>query len=132
MPCTDPIADYLTVIRNASKAHKDKVTMPASNMTARISEILKTEGFIDNVKVFSEGPKKFIRLHLKYIQGKKPAIRGIRRISKPGIRTYVGSEEIPRVQGGLGIAIVSTSKGILTDREARHSKVGGELICKVW
>ena len=133
MPCTDFIGDFLTVIRNGSRAHKDKVTIPSSNFTARLGEILKSEGFVDSVKVFSEGNKKFIRIHLKYLQGsKKPALRGIKRISKPGIRTYVASSEVPRVQGGLGIAIVSTSKGIITDREARQQNVGGELICKVW
>jgi small subunit ribosomal protein S8 len=132
MPVTDPVGDFLTVIRNASKAHKEKVTVPASKLTVKMAELLKTEGFVDNVKPFSEGKKAFVRIHLKYIQGKKPAIQGLRRVSKPGRRRYVGSEEIPRVQGGLGVAIVSTSKGILTDREARRTKIGGELLCTVW
>ena len=132
MPCTDFVADFLTVIRNAVHAKKDKVTIPSSVMTARIAEILKDEGFIENAKVFSEGKKNFIRLHLKYLKEGRPAIQGIRRLSKPGLRVYVGMEEIPRVRGGMGIAIVSTSKGIMTDRNAKESQVGGELICSVW
>lgn len=132
MPVTDFVADFLTVVRNASKAKKDKVTVPASKMTVKIAEILKEEGFVDNVKPFTEGKKNFIRIHLKYIRGKHAAIQGLRRISKPGRRFYVSSDEIPRVQGGLGVAIVSTSKGILTDRQARQSKSGGELLCTVW
>lgn len=132
MPVTDFVGDFLTVIRNASKAHKDKVTAPASKMTVRIAELLREEGFVDNVKPFSEDKKQFVRVHLKYMHGKRPAIQGLRRVSKPGRRRYVASEAIPRIQGGLGVAIVSTSKGIMTDREARKSKVGGELLCTVW
>ena len=132
MPCTDFVADFLTVIRNAVHAKKDKVTIPSSVMTARIAEILKDEGFIENAQVFSEGKKNFIRLHLKYLPEGRPAILGRRRLSKPGLRVYVGTEEIPRVRGGMGIAIVSTSKGIMTDKNAKESQVGGELICSVW
>ncbi len=132
MPVTDFVADFLTVVRNAAKAKKDKVTAPSSKMTAKIAEILKEEGFVDNVKTFAEGKKNFIRVHLKYIKGKQPAIQGLKRISKPGRRVYVPSGKIPRVQGGLGIAIVSTSKGILTDKQARQQKAGGELLCSVW
>ncbi len=132
MPVTDFVGDFLTVIRNASKAHKDKVTAPASKMTVRIAELLKEEGFVDNVKPFSEDKKQFVRIHLKYMHGKRPAIQGLRRVSTPGRRRYVASEAIPRIQGGLGVAIVSTSKGIVTDREARKSKIGGELLCTVW
>ena len=131
MPVTDFVADFLTVVRNASMARKEKVTAPASNLTIKIAEILKEEGFVENTKVFSEGPKRFIRLHLKYIR-KKPALQGLKRISTPGRRLYVDSNSIPRVQGGLGVAIVSTSKGVLTDRNARKSKLGGELLCTVW
>jgi small subunit ribosomal protein S8 len=131
MPVTDFVADFLTVVRNASSARKDKVTVPASNMTTKIAEILKEEGFVESVKPFAEGPKKFIRIHLKYIR-KKPAIQGLKRISKPGRRVYVAGEEVPRVQGGLGVAIVSTSKGLLTDQQARKTNVGGELLCAVW
>ncbi len=132
MPVTDFVGDFLTVIRNASRAQKDKVTVRTSKLTTRIAEILKEEGFVSNVKGFNEGNKNFVRIHLKYMKGKQAAIQGIRRISKPGLRRYSGSEEIPKVQGGLGISIVSTSRGILSDREARKLKVGGELLCKVW
>lgn len=132
MPVTDFVADFLTVIRNASKAKHEKVTVNASNMTVKVAELLKQEGFVENTKVFTEGAKRYIRIHLKYVRGKRPAIQGIRRVSKPGRRYYVGFDEIPRVQGGLGVAIVSTSKGIMTDRQARKEKSGGELICTVW
>ena len=129
---TDFVADFLTHIRNASRAGKEKVTTRSSRLTVRLVEILKEEGFIDNFKSFNEGNKNFVRVHLKYLRGKQPAIQGIRRVSKPGRRIYVGSEEIPRVVGGLGISVVSTSRGILVDREARKARVGGEVICKVW
>ncbi len=132
MPCTDFTADFLTIIRNAAKAHKDKVTVPSSKFTARVAEILKEEGFVENIKVFSEGKKQFIRIHLKYLRRGRPAIQGLRRISKPGLRVYVGAEKIKRVRGGLGIAIISTSKGIMSDRKARQDNVGGEHICSVW
>lgn len=133
MPATDFIADFLTVVRNASRARKEKVTARTSTFTGHIAEILKQEGFIDNYKVFEEDKKRMIRIHLKYLRGRRqPAIQGIQRISRPGRRIYVGCDEIPRVVGGLGISMVSTSKGILVDREARKARVGGELICKVW
>ncbi len=132
MPRTDFIADFLTVIRNAVKAKKEKVTIPSSQLAAHIAEILKEEGFIENAKTFSEGNKQFIRLHLKYLAQGRPAIQGIRRVSKPGLRVYVGSDEIPKVRAGLGISIVSTSKGVMTDRRAREARVGGELLCAVW
>lgn len=129
---TDFIADFITVIRNASRAGHEKVTLPASRMCVAIAEILKEEGFVENVKVFSENKKNFVRIHLKYLRGNKPAIRGLRRISRPGRRWYVGCDEIPRIQGGLGIAIISTSKGLMTDHKARRERVGGELVCTVW
>lgn len=129
---TDFIADFLTHVRNASRAGKDKVTTRSSKITMRVAEILKAEGFIDNYKPFSEGNKNFVRIHLKYMRGKQPAIQGIKRVSKPGRRIYVGSGEIPKVVGGLGVSIVSTSRGVLVDREARKVRVGGEVICKVW
>lgn len=132
MTSTDFIGDFLTHIRNASRARKAKVTTQTSRLTLRLAEILKQEGFIDSFKPFNEGNKNFVRVHLKYLKGKQPAIQGIRRVSRPGRRIYVGSEEIPRVVGGLGISVVSTSQGILVDREARKVRVGGELICKVW
>lgn len=132
MAHTDFIANFLTLIRNASSAKKDKVTIPASNVTVRIAEILKEEGFVENVKVFTEEKKRFARVHLKYVRGDHPAIQGLKRISRPGLRCYVGHEEIPKVQGGLGIAILSTSKGVFTGHHARKEKLGGELLCKVW
>ncbi|MBI4394636.1 MAG: 30S ribosomal protein S8 [Candidatus Omnitrophica bacterium] len=129
---TDPIADFLTQIRNASCTGKQSVTIPASKLTLKIAEILKREGFIENFKVGEEGVKRFVRIHLKYSKGKQSAIQSLVRISKPGLRQYVNCQEVPRVLGGLGVAILSTSKGILTDREARTQKLGGELLCKVW
>jgi len=132
MARTDFVADFLTVVRNAIRAEKAKITTPASNLTTRIGEILKEEGFVENVKEFTEGKKKFLRIHLKYVHGNKPAIQGIQRISKPGRRLYAGRGEVPRVQGGLGVAIISTSKGVMSDREARKQGVGGELLCRVW
>ena len=129
---TDFIADFLTVIRNASRARKDKVTARASGLAVRLAEILKAEGFIDNYKFFKEGEKSFIRMHLKYLRGRQPVIQGIQRVSKPGKRIYVGCGNIPRVLGGLGISVISTSRGVLVDREAKKARVGGELICKVW
>ncbi|PIQ85886.1 MAG: 30S ribosomal protein S8 [Candidatus Omnitrophica bacterium CG11_big_fil_rev_8_21_14_0_20_45_26] len=128
---TDPIADFLTVIRNGIHAHKERVTTRVSNVTLKIAEILKTEGYIDNFKVTEEGGKRFIRLHLRYVDS-KPAIRGLKRISKPGIRYYKSVQKLPVVMGGLGCAIVTTPKGVLTDRQARQQKVGGEIICHVW
>lgn len=132
MTSTDFIADFLTQVRNASRAGKDKVTTRSSKLAVRIAEILKEEGFIDQYKFFSEGNKRLIRIHLKYLRGRQPAIQGLQRVSKPGRRIYVGCEEIPRVVGGLGISVVSTSRGVLVDREAKKARVGGELICKVW
>ena len=129
----DFIGDFLTSIRNASKAHKDKLTAPASILTVRIAEILKAEGFIENVKPFNDGNKNFVRIHLKYLPGgKKSAIQGLKRISTPGLRRYVGCDEIPKVLGGLGIVILSTPKGILTGKQAREAKAGGEILCTVW
>jgi len=132
MSCSDFVADFLTVIRNAAQAHKEVVTLRSSKSCEQIAEILKTEGFIGNCKTFSEGPKRFLRIHMKYLRGKKPAIQGIKKISKPGCRVYSGSEEIRKVRAGLGIAILSTSKGVMTDRQARQEKVGGEILCAVW
>lgn len=108
------------------------MTTPASKLNVRITEILKEEGFIENFKVAEEGIKKVIRIHLKYASGKKPVIQSLVRISKPGLRHYVGTQKIPRVLGGLGVSILSTSKGVMSDRKARAEKVGGELLCKVW
>ena len=129
---TDPIAAFLTEIRNSARAGKANVTLPGSRLTLRIADILRREGFIENYKALEEGPKKLIRIHLKYGVGKQPAIQSLVRVSKPGRKHYVGCKEIPRVLGGLGVAILSTSKGVLTDREARAQRIGGELLCKVW
>ena len=129
----DFIGDFLTSIRNASKAHKDKLTAPASVLTVRIAEILKAEGFIENVKPFNDGNKNFVRIHLKYLSGgKRSAIQGLKRVSTPGLRRYVGYQEIPKVLGGLGVVILSTPKGILTGKQAREAKAGGETLCTVW
>lgn len=132
MSCSDFVADFLTVIRNASVAHKDVVTLKSSKSCERIAEILKQEGFIGNCKTFTEGPKKFLRIHMKYLRGKKSAIQGIKKVSKPGCRVYSGCESIRKVRAGLGIAILSTSKGVMTDKQARQEKVGGEILCTVW
>jgi len=129
---TDPIADVLTRIRNASRAKKAGVTIPGSKLALRLTEILKREGFIENYKGVEEGAKRSIRIHLKYREGKRPAIQSLVRSSKPGLRCYVGYRKIPRILGGLGLSILSTSKGVLSDRQARAEKVGGELICHVW
>ncbi len=129
----DFIGDFLTSIRNAAKAHKEKVSAPASILTVRIAELLKQEGFVENVKPFSDGNKNFVRIHLKYLPGgKKSAIQGLKRISTPGLRRYVGYQEIPKVLGGFGVAILSTPKGIMTGKQAREAKAGGELLCTVW
>ena len=129
---TDPIADMLTRIRNANSQRHEFVDIPASKIKVSIAEILKDEGYIKDFEVLEDGVSKTIRIALKYINSKERVISGIRRISKPGLRIYVNSTELPRVLGGLGIAIISTSKGIMTDKNARAQKVGGEVICYVW
>lgn len=128
---TDPIADMLTRIRNANAVMHEKVDMPHSNLKERLAEILKEEGFISNFKVITDGNKKNIRVYLKYV-GKDRVIKGIKRISTPGRRVYSSVEDMPRVLSGLGIAIVSTSKGIVTDKVARRENVGGEILAFVW
>jgi small subunit ribosomal protein S8 len=126
----DPIADMLTRIRNASRALLPTVAIPHSKMKESIAKILKTEGYVAEVAV--EGTtKKSIKLRLKY-EGKKAVIEGLKRISSPGLRNYVGADEIPRVRGGLGVAVVSTSEGLMTGQEARKKNIGGELLCYVW
>lgn len=132
MSMTDPIADYLTRVRNSLKAGKKTVDMPYSKFKLAISEILKKSSFIEDFKVIeTEGKFKMLSLKLKYNDGES-VILGLKRISKPGIRRYVSNEDIPRVRNGLGISIVSTSKGLLTDKEARSLKVGGEVVCEIW
>lgn len=129
---TDPIADMLTRIRNANHQRHATVDIPASKIKLAIAEILKEEGYIADYEVIEENVQGTIRISLKYINEKERVITGIRRISKPGLRIYVNSNEIPTVLGGLGIAIISTSAGIMTDKEARKQKVGGEVLCYVW
>ena len=128
---TDPIADMLTRIRNAQGARQRRVDMPVSKLKAEIARILKENHYIHDFKVLDDGRFGVLRLYLKYYQ-EKPVIRELRRVSKPGLRKYVGVEEIPRVRNGLGMALLSTSRGVLTDREARAAKVGGEVIAYVW
>ena len=128
---TDPIADLLTRIRNAAMARHDSVTMPASKMKIPIAKILKDEGFIADYSIIKGEPERMIKITLKYID-KQPAFIGLERVSKPGLRVYKGKGEIPRVFGGLGIAIISTSKGLLTGQEAWKKNLGGEVLCYVW
>lgn len=132
MSMTDTVADMLTRIRNASKARHEKVDIPSSTLKAEIARILKEEGYIKNVKMINDGKQGVVRVFLKYGSDSEGVISGIERASKPGRRVYVGKAEIPRVLSGLGIAIVSTSKGVMTDKAAREANVGGELLCKVW
>ncbi len=129
---TDPIADMLTRIRNANAAGHDQVSIPASRLKVEIARILKEEGFIQDWKLISEGPQGTLRIVLKYGPKRERVLRGLRRVSKPGLRVYVRRQAIPRVRGGLGVAILSTSRGVLTDRQARRLGVGGEVLCYVW
>ncbi len=132
MSMTDPIADLLTRIRNAAMAKLQKLDIPSSNMKVSIANVLRSEGFIKNYKVIADQKQGILRIYLKYIDEKDSVITEIKRASKPGSRKYVKSDESPRVKNGLGIAILSTSKGIITDKAAREAGVGGELICTVW
>jgi len=133
MSFTDPIGDMLSRIRNASSARHEKVLIPASNLKGRIAEVLKAEGFIKDFVVHKDEAKQgALTIFLKYGPDREPAISDIKRVSKPGLRRYVATDDIPRVLNGLGIAILSTSRGVMVDREARKQKVGGELICTVW
>ncbi len=129
---TDPIADFLTRLRNANTAYKDRVEVPASKMKKGLAEILKNEGFIRTYEVVDDGKQGILRLYLKYGPNKQKVITGLKRISKPGLRVYARKDEIPKVLGGLGIAIISTSKGLMTDKQARKEGLGGEVICYIW
>lgn len=130
---TDPIADYLTRVRNAMKAGHKVVEIPSSNIKINITKILLEQGFVLNYKVVEEGPQNTIKIALKYDRtSKTAAIRGIHRISRPGLRKYAGADVLPRVKNGLGVAIVSTSKGVMTDKQARKENVGGEVLCYVY
>ena len=132
MQITDTIADLLTRIRNANSAKHDSVEIPASNLKKSICQILVDEGYVKNFTVIEDGKQGVIRVTLKYGEGKSQVITGLRRVSKPGLRIYSNVEEMPKVMKGLGVAIVSTSKGIMTDREARKQNVGGEVLAFIW
>ena len=132
MQITDTIADMLTRIRNASSARHETVDIPASNMKKSIAQILVDEGFLKSFQVVEDGKQGVIRMTLKYVDGKTPVITGLRRVSKPGLRIYSNCEDMPKVMKGLGIAIVSTSKGVMTDKKARKENVGGEVLAFVW
>ena len=132
MQITDPIADMLTRIRNANNAKHDTVYVPASNMKKSIAQILLDEGYIKNFQLIDNGTQGVIRIALKYNAGKEKVISGLKRVSKPGLRVYAGADELPKVLRGLGIAIVSTSKGVMTDKKAREAHVGGEVLAFIW
>ena len=132
MQITDPIADMLTRIRNANSAKHDTVDVPATNMKKAIAEILLAEGYIKSYQIVDDGTQGIIRIALKYNAGKEKVIQGLRRVSKPGLRVYAGADELPKVLKGLGIAIISTSKGVMTDKKAREAHVGGEVLAFVW
>jgi len=133
MPVTDPIADMLTRVRNAAAAGHDTVAVPNSRLKMDLARLLRDEGYVQKVELTdTDKPTATIKITLKYGPRRQPVFRGIRRASKPGRRLYVGWREIPRVQGGLGVAILTTSRGVITDRQARTDKVGGELLCTIW
>ncbi len=132
MYLTDPIADMLTRIRNASTAHHEFVDIPASKLKQNLAQILKQEGFIKDFEMLRDSRYPTLRLRLRYTGNREPVITGLRRVSKPGQRIYAKASEMPRVLGGLGIAIVSTPRGLMTERQARRSNVGGEVLCYVW
>ena len=132
MNISDPIADMLTRVRNASRARHTEVIVPASRTKREIARILKEEGFIADVREEREGPTQLLRIELKYVDGKVPVVSGLKRISKPGLRVYARKTDIPRVLGGLGVVIVSTSKGIMTGTQAKQAQLGGEILAYVW
>jgi small subunit ribosomal protein S8 len=132
MAVTDPIADMLTVIRNGCKAKHKKVEVPASRMKTEVLRVLLKEKFISNYRYIEDDKQGRLRIYLKYTEGEDSVIAGLRRVSRPGLRTYRSADKIPSVRGGLGVAIVSTSQGIMTGAEARKRKIGGEVVCSVW
>ena len=132
MQITDPVADMLTRIRNANTAKHESVDVPASNLKKAIAKILLDEGYIKSYEIVEDGTQGIIRIQLKYLAGKEKVISGLRRVSKPGLRVYAGADELPRVLKGLGIAIISTSKGVMTDKKARAAHVGGEVLAFIW
>ena len=129
---TDPIADMLTRIRNSVAARHERVLVPASKMKIALAKILQEEGYIERFEVTKDKPQPVIRIWLKYTEDKEPVLTGLKRVSKPGCRTYAKADKIPRVLSGMGIAILSTSRGVMTDQEARRLGVGGELLCHIW
>ncbi|MGE5810972.1 MAG: 30S ribosomal protein S8 [Ignavibacteria bacterium] len=131
MPVTDPISDFLTRIRNASRAKKVSVEIPSSNLKKNLAEILKKQQFIHDYSLIEDKKQNILKIFLKYSKG-APALNGLKRISTPGLRIYKNADELPRVLNGLGVAVVSTSKGLLTDKEARREAVGGEIVCYIW
>ena len=132
MSVSDPVADFLTCVRNAIRAKHRKVDVPASQMKTELSKVLLRERYINNFKTIEDSRQGMLRLYLKYTATDEPVISGLKRISKPGRRVYVGKDRVPRVMAGLGTSIVSTSRGLMTDREAREAGLGGELVCQVW
>ncbi len=129
---TDPIADMLTRIRNAVAVGHERVAMPASKLKVNIAKILVDEGFIDRFELSENGHRSELELVLRYAERRRPVILGLKRVSRPGHRVYAGADDLPRVQGGLGVAVVSTSQGLMPDREARKRRLGGEIVCEVW
>ena len=132
MVMTDPIADFLTRIRNANSVNHDRVEIPASKLKKTIAQILKDEGMIKDFDYVEDGKQGILRVHLKYGPNKQKVISGLKRISRPGLRVYARKDEVPRILGGLGIAIISTSQGVMTDKKARKLGLGGEVLCYVW
>lgn len=132
MPVSDPIADMLTRIRNGLMVHQDSVLMPASKVKLAVAKLFKEEGFITDYEILRGKVQRVLKVHLRYGEDGQPFITGLKRVSRPGLRVYVGSQEIPRLYGGLGVAVMSTPKGILAGRQARRLRVGGELLCYVW
>jgi small subunit ribosomal protein S8 len=132
MSMTDPVSDLLTRIRNATSVRHDRTDVPASKMKLEIAKILKQEGYIRTFKVIEEGPQGTIRIYLKYADDGEPVIHGLRRISRPGRRVYRGVGDLPKVRNGLGVAVISTNRGVVTDEQARGLQVGGEVLCEIW
>ena len=132
MGMTDPIADMLTRIRNANMAKLEKLDIPSSNLKLELARVLKEEGYIKNFKLLKDRKQGIVRVYMKYSPDELRVISGLKRVSSPGNRVYVGADEIPRVMGGLGVAILSTSKGVMADRESRTKNIGGEVLCYIW
>lgn len=132
MGMTDPIADMLTRIRNANLAKQEKVDIPSSNLKLELARVLKEEGYIKNFKLLKDRKQGIVRVYMKYSPDEFRVINGLKRVSRPGNRVYVGADDIPRVMGGLGVAIISTSRGVMVDRVSRQRNIGGEVICYIW